>query len=303
MATVTRVTRVVCRIFAGEFNDEGRLVNETPVMIGGRELTPNLYYPFDEPLMNLIGEIDDSLWAERLCRDGDRAQGGESELPGGIRQFPREAGEAQGPLETSDGEKGCGEEDGGPTTRDGGRSQESVDQGRDECREQPASCEQEEESEQGEQIKVVEAFSAEECCSAAWMIKSSCETEGAIVQWNDCYKFISEIAKDPESVCLLATIGCNQVTAGCLVIRRIHNDVQPLYEVNHLFVKKGMRGANGIALKLLRGGLAWARDEEAAVMISTSGDPRPYYRFLGFEPTHRLCVTQLSEIRRRLRGA
>ncbi len=89
--------------------------------------------------------------------------------------------------------------------------------------------------------------------------------------------------------------------AGVVVAFYDNSAAEPAFEVRHLFVHPAHRSKK-VAQALMQGLLDWTVTGDANVFITTEGEPRPYYRALGFEPTHRICVTSLKKLREKLRG-
>jgi GNAT superfamily N-acetyltransferase len=77
------------------------------------------------------------------------------------------------------------------------------------------------------------------------------------------------------------------------------NGYEGHYEVRSLYVEPAYRGSNCAQL-LLQALLDWAGEEDAPVLIATTGEPRPFYRALGFEPTHIISRASLKTLRERL---
>lgn len=105
---------------------------------------------------------------------------------------------------------------------------------------------------------------------------------------------------DRYAKCLVAYV--NDAMAGVVVA--FYNTIytaEPSVEVRHLFVHHAHRSKK-VAQALMQGLLDWEVSGDAPIFITTEGEPRPYYRALGFEPTHRICVSSLKKLREKLRG-
>lgn len=97
-------------------------------------------------------------------------------------------------------------------------------------------------------------------------------------------------------------LACNRIQPFGIIVG-IWRPEERHYEVRNLYVDHPHRG--GLAAhQLLRALLAWAckRDagDDAPVYISTIGEPRPFYRALGFEPTHIISRASLKTLRERI---
>lgn len=61
MGTVKRVTKVICRFVASEFDGEGNLLSESAVTAGEGPFTAPIYFPFDQNLLPLVAQINEDL--------------------------------------------------------------------------------------------------------------------------------------------------------------------------------------------------------------------------------------------------
>jgi len=85
---------------------------------------------------------------------------------------------------------------------------------------------------------------------------------------------------------------------GCVVVERHTEGVAPYYEIHNLYVTPRERGG-GAATYLLRNALDWANaaGEDAPLYMTAHGEPRTFFKRLGFEPTHQICVTTIGKVR------
>lgn len=123
--------------------------------------------------------------------------------------------------------------------------------------------------------------------------------DGLQADVRDADAFIQGMASDPDKVCYIATYG--KQLAGCVVGIWHADEAQPCYEVRNLYVRPEFR-SKGVARRLMKALLDWAYEDNAPIYITTQGEPRPFYRHLGFEPVREICGTTLATIRERLRG-
>jgi hypothetical protein len=75
-----RVTKVVCRFLASEYDEDGNMIYELPVAAGKEEFHACIFYPFGFNLEAYVAKINEELNAK------ERA----SELQGRVQGLPRE---------------------------------------------------------------------------------------------------------------------------------------------------------------------------------------------------------------------
>jgi GNAT superfamily N-acetyltransferase len=295
--TLFKVTKAVVRFFAGEYDDDGNLLCELPVAAGKEEFEETVFFPFATAMLNTITQIERSLNEQSAPRAGASLQEGcpEQRVRGYECQTTEccEGGEEVGPQDP--------EGDAGGSPR-----QQPAEQERVEPEDHHESSEPEEGAACGQQAEeeIIIVNPGDDTCrqsNAAWLVHSSILHEGRPSNLGECDRFIQSVCDDPHALCLVAY--CNQAMAGVVVAFYCPDaTAEPSFEVRHLFVQPAHRKRK-VAQALLRGLLDWARyDKDAPVFITTEGEPRPYYLALGFEPTHRVCVSSLSKLRERLRG-
>ena len=86
-----RVTKVICRFIATEYDEAGHVLSELPVAAGKETFTATIYYPFD--LTAYIDRMNEDL----------NAKEGTEELQGGVQGLPREAGADQAAVDEEPG--------------------------------------------------------------------------------------------------------------------------------------------------------------------------------------------------------
>lgn len=86
---------------------------------------------------------------------------------------------------------------------------------------------------------------------------------------------------------------------GVLVVEWNKDDAEEYYVVRNLYVAPGSRG-DQIGVRLLKAAAQWSRREDARVCITTPGEPRSFYRALGFEPLCQVSASSLKAIRENL---
>ncbi len=129
--------------------------------------------------------------------------------------------------------------------------------------------------------------------------------EGMQIRFDTAYNFVQGLEGDPNRICFLA---CAQNSpfeeanpVGVVVGIWHSEEAQPCYEVRNLYVVPEYRG-KGVAKRLMKALLDWAYEDNAPIYITTEGQPRPFYRALGFEPVREICGSTLATIRERLGG-
>jgi GNAT superfamily N-acetyltransferase len=284
-----RVTKVICRFIASEYDEDGNQLCELPVAAGREEFNATIFYPFSDALTGLIAQIEEGLNAE------EAPQG----LPTGVCGLARETEAAEGQIEPSDGEASSRKGAGGPPEVNGGGPQEGADQGRDECQEQPAGGAESGQPEEGEpRILILEPGDDDALQqNAAWLIWQSTLNEELEATLPECGGFVRQMADDPDKVCYLAFV--DHIPSGVIVGCWHSDEAQPCYEVRNLYVLPDCRG-RGVAQRLMKALLDWAYEDNAPIYITTQGEPRPFYRKLGFEPVREICGSTLATIRERL---
>jgi GNAT superfamily N-acetyltransferase len=299
-----KVTKVICRFIAAEYDEQGNLLAELPVAAGREEFNACLFFPFSDALTGLIAQIEEGLNAEEGTQDlqeggsGERIRGYEcspGEPPSGGEEDGQEAADqnAGGPQGWEPAEHQPEEPEG---DLEGGEHQEGADGGQqaaEAC--EPAEGLQQEEPalliiEPGQNIR--------DQHNAAALIFQSMLEDGLKATLQDADAFVQSFASDPDKVCFVAY--CGRQLAGCVVGVWHAEEAQPCYEVRNLYVLPQFR-SKGVAQRLMQALLAWAYEDNAPIYITTQGEPRPFYRHLGFEPVREICGTTLATIRERLR--
>jgi hypothetical protein len=64
-----KVTKVICRFIAAEYDEQGNLLAELPVAAGREEFNACLFFPFSDALTGLIAQIEEGLNAEEGTQD------------------------------------------------------------------------------------------------------------------------------------------------------------------------------------------------------------------------------------------
>lgn len=59
-----KVTKVICRFIATEYDDEGHVLCELPVAAGQEEFNACVFYPFGAAVDGLVAQIEEGLNAE-----------------------------------------------------------------------------------------------------------------------------------------------------------------------------------------------------------------------------------------------
>lgn len=152
----------------------------------------------------------------------------------------------------------------------------------------------------GIEVVPISTINLAECAYAVWLShmeaggNPKCHNTEQAMWWLEDFCLNSD-----DGCCFLAYL--YGVPAGIITAQWVTNTDAPCYSVQHLFVHREFRGSK-VAQKLLGALADWAGEKDAPVYITTEGGPRPFYKSLGFEPTHQVSVSSLREIRERLGG-
>ena len=126
------------------------------------------------------------------------------------------------------------------------------------------------------------------------------QEEGLEALLADADRFVAGVGDDPDAVCYLATV--NREPAGVIVCIRHAEDANPCYEVRNLYVAPRFRSL-GVANRLIQAVVDWCGEEDRPVYITTNGEPRPFYKALGFQPVRQICGTTIKDVRAVLGGS
>lgn len=125
------------------------------------------------------------------------------------------------------------------------------------------------------------------------------ESEGRTISRGDAAAYLVSDKFIDDYACFVAYR--HGIPVG-IVLGEWHREMpEHYYEVRNLYVIPEVRGGK-VAPQLLRAAADWAGDEDAPIYITTAGEPRDYYKELGFIPTHNLCVSMLQTVREKLRN-
>lgn len=140
-----------------------------------------------------------------------------------------------------------------------------------------------------------------DCHQAATLIALHLREElGQWVDVDDTLEFLLDrIVYNPDAACYLAYHNDRPVGVALGIWHT--DEPQPFYEVRNLYVLPEFRGFC-VCKMLLKALLDWSGEWDAPVYITTNGEPRPFYKWLGFEPFRQICGTTLSKIREKLGG-
>jgi hypothetical protein len=126
---MTKVTKVVCRFIASEYDEDGNMICELPVAAGREEFNAVVYYPFGAKVDEWIEKMNEELNAKETAQDvqkgspRQRVRGYErtSPKPKGRRKEDRSQAEDDGagrPQEQQPSEQGPLELEGGLDERE-----------------------------------------------------------------------------------------------------------------------------------------------------------------------------------------
>lgn len=135
--------------------------------------------------------------------------------------------------------------------------------------------------------------------NAEYLVWESMLEDGLESDLRDAHLFVEGLRNNEDTNCYVAYIKGEPVG---VVVGIFHkNDAQPCYEVRNLYVRPKFR-SKGVAQRLMQALLDWADEtgRDYPVYITTEGQPRPFYRHLGFEPVREICGSTLATIRERL---
>lgn len=142
--------------------------------------------------------------------------------------------------------------------------------------------------------------------NAGFLIHKSNQDEGLESTQQDADNFINAICDDPDAICYVAYLqryAYDEATPAGVVVCLWHaEESAPAYEVRNLYVLPEFRSKK-IANRLIQAVVDWCGEANYPVYITTNGEPRPFYKALGFQPVRQICGTTIKDVRAALGGS